>query len=181
MTTRHSDMTARAMRQVLDVVDPAAHTGDGEYVPWSMLHALAAVIGCDEASFQVMNPWRRQVSVQAITEEADVVRAAAHPPTPAAAAAALAGEEDHMALFWRGFWASAAATPNARATTPPSRGCRISTRHENSQRPTSAPSWPRPAPSTKSCFPYHRTVSRIGASCSSAAPARISPIETCSC
>jgi DNA-binding CsgD family transcriptional regulator len=111
MTTRHSGMTARVMRQVLDVVDPAAHTGDGEYVPWSMLHALAAVIGCDEASFQVMNAWHRQVSVQAITEEADVARSAAHPPTPALAAAAAAEEEAHQALFWRGFWASACSCP----------------------------------------------------------------------
>ena len=52
------------LRRLIHLVEPTAHTGAGEYVPWSLLQALAAVIECDFVSFQVMNPTRKRVKNQ---------------------------------------------------------------------------------------------------------------------
>jgi DNA-binding CsgD family transcriptional regulator len=74
------------LRQLINLVDPMAHTGDGEHVPWSLLQALAAVIGCDFLSFQVMNPHRRDIATQC--------QSVAETPR----------DNDDVDLFWDGLW-----------------------------------------------------------------------------
>lgn len=81
------------LRRLTHLIDPMAHTGDGEHVPWSLLAALAAVIGCDFLSFQVMNPAQRDVSTQCLSN-AD---------TPG-------GDDDDVDLFWDGLWDCAACS-----------------------------------------------------------------------
>ena len=51
------------VRRLLGAVDPVAHDGDGEYVPDSVLAALAELIGCDDVTFQVMD-FRHQLIAQ---------------------------------------------------------------------------------------------------------------------
>jgi DNA-binding CsgD family transcriptional regulator len=77
------------LRRLLDVVDPVAHDGDGEYVPDSMLAALAELIGCDDVTFQVMDVRRKQVGGQVFgpAEEAG-------------------DSPELLEMFWRGFWDS---------------------------------------------------------------------------
>jgi DNA-binding CsgD family transcriptional regulator len=84
-------LSATGLRRLLGAVDPVAHDGDGEYVPDSVLAALAELIGCDDVTFQVMNVRRKQVDAQVIGPD----------------------EEDGAApelleLFWRSFWDSPA-------------------------------------------------------------------------
>jgi DNA-binding CsgD family transcriptional regulator len=87
-------MDEGVLRRLRKLVDPEAHAGDGEHVPWSLLNALAAVIGCDFLSFQVMNPARQYISTQALT------------PAPSNdTGAPLAQDDDgNVDLFWNGLW-----------------------------------------------------------------------------
>jgi DNA-binding CsgD family transcriptional regulator len=57
-------LPAAELRRVLDAVDPAAHRGPGEFVPDTVLACLIALIGCDDATFQVMDVRRRRTVVQ---------------------------------------------------------------------------------------------------------------------
>ena len=78
------------LRRLIQLVDPTGHTGAGEHVPWSLLKALAAVIGCDFISFQVMNPSRQQVSNQILA------------PADSPDEARLTAGDDDIDLFWQG-------------------------------------------------------------------------------
>jgi DNA-binding CsgD family transcriptional regulator len=59
------------LRRLIHLVDPTAHTGPGEHVPTSLLRALAAVIGCDWITFQVMKPTRQEVAPQCAVAHSD--------------------------------------------------------------------------------------------------------------
>jgi DNA-binding CsgD family transcriptional regulator len=48
------------LRRLMDLVDPARCGEPGEFVPDSVLADLAGALGCDEASVQVMDPYRRE-------------------------------------------------------------------------------------------------------------------------
>jgi DNA-binding CsgD family transcriptional regulator len=77
------------LRRLLEVVDPLAHDGDGEYVPDSVLEALAELIGCDDVTFQVMDVRRKQVDCQVFGPDEE------------------AGDSrELLEMFWRGFWDS---------------------------------------------------------------------------
>jgi DNA-binding CsgD family transcriptional regulator len=83
------------LRRLIDLVDPTAHTGAGEHVPWSLLRALAAVIGCDFLTFQVMNPTRQQVSSQ--------IQAPSSSSTDEDGSTLItAVDDDDIDLFWQG-------------------------------------------------------------------------------
>jgi len=90
------------LRRLIHLVDPMAHTGPGDYVPWSLLRALAAVVECEGITFLVMDPSRQHASIQTLAEGYPSVDGAPHaggcPLGPPAA-----NEEDDE-LFWKGFW-----------------------------------------------------------------------------
>jgi DNA-binding CsgD family transcriptional regulator len=88
------------LRRLIQLVDPTGHTGAGEHVPWSLLKALAAVIGCDFVTFQVMNPAHQQVSNQ--------ILAPAHSSDEARVTAE--SDDDDIDLFWRGLGDCAACS-----------------------------------------------------------------------
>lgn len=107
MTRPGKALSARAMRDVLEIVDPAAHTGDGEQVPWTMLQALAAVVGCDDATFLVMDVRNRRTAQQAYVgaESPDSVAGTPRPQIPAPGPEVTWDDDpDGEALFWSGFW-----------------------------------------------------------------------------
>jgi len=82
-------LSATGLRRLLQVVDPVAHNGDGEYVPDSVLAALAGLIGCDDVTFQVMDVRRKQVDCQVFGPDEE------------------AGDSSELLeLFWRSFWDS---------------------------------------------------------------------------
>lgn len=82
-------MTADAVRRLLAVVDPVAHNDDGPHVPWSTLTELAELIGCDDATFQIMDARRRRTSLQSVIDGEREESPWEVPPD---------------ALFWSGFW-----------------------------------------------------------------------------
>jgi DNA-binding CsgD family transcriptional regulator len=84
-------LSTTGLRRLLEVVDPVAHDGDGEYVPDSVLAALAGLIGCDDVTFQAMDVRRKQVDCQVFG-----------PDEEAGAAPEL------LEIFWRSFWDSPA-------------------------------------------------------------------------
>jgi DNA-binding CsgD family transcriptional regulator len=57
------------LRRLLELVDPARHGESGEFVPDSFLRDLPAVLGCDWATFHVMDPYRWEGSVQELVED----------------------------------------------------------------------------------------------------------------
>jgi hypothetical protein len=57
-------LSAAELRRVLDAVDPAAHHGQGEFLPDTVLECLIRLIGCDDATFQVMDVRRRRTVIQ---------------------------------------------------------------------------------------------------------------------
>jgi DNA-binding CsgD family transcriptional regulator len=57
-------LSAAELRRVLDAVDPAAHHGQGEFLPDTVLECLIRLIGCDDATFQVMDVRRRHTVIQ---------------------------------------------------------------------------------------------------------------------
>ena len=77
----------RDIGRLLDVVDPAAHSDGGSRLPWSVLVDLAALIGCDEVSFQVMDDRRRYADQQIVADGCPVE----------------SGPEESDELFWQGF------------------------------------------------------------------------------
>jgi DNA-binding CsgD family transcriptional regulator len=84
-------LSATGLRRLLEVVDPVAHDGGGEYVPDSVLAALAELIGCDDATFQVMDVRRKQVDCQVFGPGEE------------------AGDSPELLeIFWRSFWDSPA-------------------------------------------------------------------------
>jgi DNA-binding CsgD family transcriptional regulator len=84
-------LSATGLRRLLEVVDPVAHDGGGEYVPDSVLAALAELIGCDDATFQVMDVRRKQVDCQVFGPDEE------------------AGDSPELLeIFWRSFWNSPA-------------------------------------------------------------------------
>jgi DNA-binding CsgD family transcriptional regulator len=93
-------MNDGVLRRLTHLLDPSAHDGPGEHVPWTALNALAAVIGCDFLSFQVMNPARQVVSTQCLA------------PAPASQDGGLQldAEDDAVDLFWDGLWDCAACS-----------------------------------------------------------------------
>ncbi len=93
-------MNDETLRRLIDLVDPAAHGGAGEHVPWSLLNALAAVVGCDFLSFQVMDPAAHHVSTQAL----------APAPSPEHASPLAGQDDDDVDLFWDGLWDCAACS-----------------------------------------------------------------------
>ncbi len=89
------------LRRLIHLVDPTAHAGIGEHVPWSLLNALAAVIGCDFLSFQVMKPSRHQISTQCLAPSHPSEGEGSHVPTE---------DDDNVDLFWQGLWDCAACS-----------------------------------------------------------------------
>jgi DNA-binding CsgD family transcriptional regulator len=81
-------VTETQLRRLLDVVDPARCGEPGAHVPGSTLVDLADLLGCDHATFQVMDPYRREISTQSLDPSEDG-------PDP---------ELD--ALWWPAFWES---------------------------------------------------------------------------
>jgi DNA-binding CsgD family transcriptional regulator len=84
-------LSATGLRRLLGAVDPVAHDGDGEYVPDSVLAALAELIGCDDVTFQVMDVRREQADCQVFGPDEE---AGASP--------------ELLEIFWRSFWDSPA-------------------------------------------------------------------------
>ena len=84
-------LSATGLRRLLEAVDPVAHDGDGQFVPDSVLAALAGLFGCDDITFQVMNVRRREADGQVFAPagEADI-------------------SPELLELFWHGFWESPA-------------------------------------------------------------------------
>jgi len=83
-------LSAADLRRVLDAVDPAAHDGPGEFLPQSVLDCLVQLIGCDDATFQVMDAPRRHIEAQDTDPEFG----------------AGADATEMLDLFWSGFWDS---------------------------------------------------------------------------
>jgi DNA-binding CsgD family transcriptional regulator len=57
-------ISAADLKRILDVVDPHRCGEPGEHVPDSLLRDLAQLIPFDEATFQVMDPYRHVMSLQ---------------------------------------------------------------------------------------------------------------------
>ena len=57
------------LRGLLDLVDPARCGERGAHVPDSLLRDLPRAIGCDVATFQVMDPYRWEGEVQALEDD----------------------------------------------------------------------------------------------------------------
>lgn len=93
-------MNEATLRQLTELVDPRTHTGTGEHVPWSLLNALAAIVGCDFLSFQVMDPNCRSISTQAL----------APAPSYDDGTALTEGDDEAVDLFWDGLWDCAACS-----------------------------------------------------------------------
>ena len=70
---------------ILEVVDPDRCGEDGEHVPDSVLRDLARLIPYDDATFQVMDPYARKISMQSIEPAGDV-------------------DPEVDALWWPAFW-----------------------------------------------------------------------------
>jgi DNA-binding CsgD family transcriptional regulator len=75
------------LRVILDVVDPDRCGEAGEHVPDSVLHDLAQLVPYDDATFQVMDPYQRMISIQSLEPEPE-----------------LAADADVDALWWPAFW-----------------------------------------------------------------------------
>jgi hypothetical protein len=98
-----SGLPAAELRRVLDAVDPAAHRGQGEFLPDTVLECLIRLIGCDDATFQVMDVCRRRTVIQEMNpsfgHDGD--------------------EAELLDLFRSGFWNSLSCSyPNRPVTTP---------------------------------------------------------------
>ena len=78
------------LRRMFDAVDPAAHDGPGQFLPQSVLTAIAQLVPCDSVSFQVMDPHLRCVEAQD-SEPLDAVDG---------------NDDEALTLFWQGFWSS---------------------------------------------------------------------------
>ena len=87
-----SGVGERDFRALLDAVDPKAYNGSGDFMPTGSLRAIAQLIGCDDVTYQVMDPSRRSVLLQ--PDDAPDGRLE---DTAVAAPAGL------MDLFWAGF------------------------------------------------------------------------------
>jgi|KBSSwiStaDraftv2_1062776.scaffolds.fasta_scaffold328580_2 DNA-binding CsgD family transcriptional regulator len=99
-------MDAGTLRRLTHVTDSTAHDGAGEHVPWSVLNALAALIGCDFLSFQVMNPAHQYVSTQCLTPA----------QSSSEGGRLLVGRDDaDVDIFWQGL-------PDCAACSYPLRG-----------------------------------------------------------
>jgi DNA-binding CsgD family transcriptional regulator len=80
----------RDLRLILDVVDRSRCGQAGEHVPDSLLRDLGHLIAYDDATFQVMDPYRRSLSVQSASPEGS-------------------GDAEDAAvddLWWAAFWES---------------------------------------------------------------------------
>lgn len=78
-------ITESDLRLILDVVDPDRCGEDGEHVPDSMLRDLSRLIACDAATFQVMDPYRQEISIQDTDDDGEL-------------------DDDVLALWWPAFW-----------------------------------------------------------------------------
>jgi len=90
------------LRRLIHLVDPMAHTGPGDYVPWSLLEAVAAVIECDATTFMVMNLFRQHASTQTLAEGYPFVDGAPQGDGSSVGPPVANDEDDE--LFWMGFW-----------------------------------------------------------------------------
>ncbi len=95
MSHRHG-ISEQRLRALLSAVDPEGPTGPGEFIPADFLRAITGIIGCDEASFQVMDSGRRTVLAQFDSSPVDLAEDLSADPSFAAL------EE----LFWAAFWSS---------------------------------------------------------------------------
>jgi hypothetical protein len=77
------------LRRLLNLVDPARCGESGEFVPDSLLRDLPDALGCDEASFQVCDPYLRQWgAVQALAPDETDSNSAT----------------EGLAIYWAAFW-----------------------------------------------------------------------------
>jgi DNA-binding CsgD family transcriptional regulator len=77
-------ISAADVSLILDVVDRHRCGEAGQHVPDSMLRDLAKLVPFDDATFQVMDPYRHAMSIQAV-EPSDA-------------------EDGHLDLWWPAFW-----------------------------------------------------------------------------
>lgn len=84
---------ARGLRRLLAVVDPGEHDGPGEFLPDTVLTAIAELIRCDHVLFQAMDPSRCWATAQGY-------HSGSEPPDADA----------EIPLFWEGFWDSPACS-----------------------------------------------------------------------
>ena len=54
------------VRRLLELADPARSGEGGAFVPDSLLSDLPELFGCDDASFQQLEPYENQGSIQAL-------------------------------------------------------------------------------------------------------------------
>jgi hypothetical protein len=54
------------LQRLLDVVDPACCDGPGRFVPQTFLTGLADLVGADDVTFQVLDPYERTIALQSI-------------------------------------------------------------------------------------------------------------------
>ncbi len=84
--TERIGITASDMRLILDVVDRGRCGERGEHLPDSVLRDLRRLVPFDEATFQVMDPYRHTMSVQSDDPAAE------------------SGTIDDLDLWWPAFW-----------------------------------------------------------------------------
>jgi DNA-binding CsgD family transcriptional regulator len=77
-------ISAADLSLILDVVDRHRCGEPGQHVPDSMLRDLAKLVPFDDATFQVMDPYRHVMSIQAVEPSAE-------------------GDDD-LDLWWPAFW-----------------------------------------------------------------------------
>ncbi len=87
MVTR-MDISDRDLRLILDVVDGSRCGQPGVHVPDSLLRDLGHLIAYDDATFQVMDPYRRNISIQ----------------DAAATVTSTIGSPELDDLWWAAFW-----------------------------------------------------------------------------
>ncbi len=81
-------ITEADLRTILEVVDRNRCGEPGEHVPDAMLRDLAKLIPYDDATFQVMDPYRKEISIQAAGEASE------------------GDDQDVMDLWWAAYWES---------------------------------------------------------------------------
>ena len=84
--TERIGITASDMQLILDVVDRGRCGERGEHLPDSVLRDLRRLVPFDEATFQVMDPYRHTMSVQSDDPAAE------------------SGTIDDLDLWWPAFW-----------------------------------------------------------------------------
>jgi DNA-binding CsgD family transcriptional regulator len=87
--TETTTLSTTDLQRLLAVVDPARCGGPGRFVPESFLSDLAALVGADDVTFQVMDPYRRTIALQS-TDPGDNDDQ----------------DDDITTLWWRAFWES---------------------------------------------------------------------------